>query len=225
MDAPGPPQSIGLFGGTFDPVHSGHLALAAHVLDRCGLDRLLFIPAPEPPHKRRPEASFAHRTAMLEAALADCPQHRRMAVSLIEAELPTPSYTIRTVEALMARHGRSRFVLIVGADSLLDLPHWHRGAELLARVSLIVVRRGAARAEDLGRILTALDPGFVPGPDPATWRGPSGTTVTYLDDADVPVSSSDIREQLHRGDTPAMLPPPVLRYIQTHRLYGWPPSP
>ena len=107
MAASAPPQSIGLFGGTFDPVHTGHLALAAHVLDRCRLDRLLFIPAPEPPHKRRPEASFAHRTAMLEVALADCPHGARMALSLIEADLPAPSYTIRTVEALMA-HCRQR---------------------------------------------------------------------------------------------------------------------
>lgn len=221
MDAPGPPQSIGLFGGTFDPVHSGHLALAAHVLDRCGLDRLLFIPAPEPPHKRRPEASFAHRTAMLEAALADCPQHRRMAVSLIEAELPTPSYTIRTVEALMARHGQSRYFLVIGADSLRDLPHWHRGAELLARVSLIVVRRDGTGPGDPGRILAELGSGFVPATDPHTWRGPTGTTLTYLDDVDFPVSSSAIREQLRRGETPAMLPPAVFAYIQAHRLYGW----
>ncbi|MDX9841033.1 MAG: nicotinate (nicotinamide) nucleotide adenylyltransferase [Desulfobulbus sp.] len=215
------PQSIGLFGGTFDPVHAGHLALAGHVLERCRLDRLLFIPAPEPPHKRRPEASFAHRTAMLEAALADCPHRARMALSLIEADLPTPSYTIRTVEALMAHHGRNRYFLVIGADSLRDLPHWHRGTELLARVSLIVVRRDGTGPGEPGRILTELASGFVPGTEPHSWRGPTGTTLTYLDDVHFPVSSSSIREQLRRGETPVMLPPAVFAYIRSHCLYGW----
>ena len=119
---------------------------------------------------------------------------------------------------------RSLYYLIIGADSLRDLPRWYRGAELLARVSLIVVRRGAVGAEEPGRILAELASGFVPGAKPHTWHGPTGTTVTYLDDIDVPVSSSAIRKQLRHGETPAMLPPAVLAYIRSHRLYDRHPA-
>ena len=71
------------------------------------------------------------------------------------------------------------------------------------------------------RILAELGSGFAPGTEPHSWRGPTGTTLTYLDDVDFPVSSSAVREQLRRGETPAMLPPAVFAYIQAHRLYGW----
>jgi len=214
-------QHIGLFGGTFDPVHQGHLALAGHVLDRCRLDRLLFIPAPAPPHKQPPAASFTHRAAMLAAVLADGPNRQRVQLSLIEGELPAPSYTIHTVEALIQRYGRQRFFLIIGADSLLDLPHWHRAGELLALVSLIIVKRDAVSVPIINQALLALDPTFTYDFHQDRWVNAGGGTAQYLADVQLPVASSVIREALGQGRVPAMLPPAVLTYVKQHHLYGW----
>jgi len=223
--APDGELTVGLFGGTFDPVHQGHLDVALHVLDRCRLDRLLFIPALLPPHKRQPVASFAHRTAMIEAALAGCPDTGgRLRCSRIEAELPPPSYTVNTVQALM-REGRHRYSLIIGADSLLDLPHWHRIDDLLALVDLIVVKREAIAAATVERALAALAPAFARDAGRERWLGRDGRTAIYLDDIELPVSSSAIREELARGTMPALLPPPVLAHIRRHHLYGWKESP
>ncbi len=214
-------QHIGIFGGTFDPVHQGHLALATHVLDRCRLDRLLFIPAPQPPHKRQPVASFAHRAAMLEAALRDGPEQQRIRLSLIEQELPTPSYTLNTIAALIDRCGRNRYYLIIGADSLLDLPHWYRAEELLALVSLIVVKRDIIDMTTIHQAVAALGPSFVFHSQQNKWVGENGMTVEYLSDVELPVSSSAIRYALGQGAAPAMLPPAVFAYIRDHNLYGW----
>jgi nicotinate-nucleotide adenylyltransferase len=212
---------IGLFGGTFDPVHQGHLALATHVLNRCRLDRLLFIPAPQPPHKRQPVASFAHRAAMLDAALRDGPKQQRIRLSLIEQELPTPSYTINTIAALIERYGRNRYYLIIGADSLLDLPHWHRAEELLALVSLIVVKRDTIDRATIQQAVDALGPAFFFDSQQDKWVGENGMTVEYLADVELPVSSSAIRHALGQGAAPAMLPAAVFTYIRDHNLYGW----
>lgn len=214
--------TVGLFGGTFDPVHQGHLDLALHVLDRCRLDRLLLIPALVPPHKRQPVAAFADRAAMIETALAACSVGReRMRCSRLEADLPPPSYTIHTVRALAAARPADRHLLIIGADSLLDLPHWHRIDDLLDLVSLIVVRRAAIEPAAIDRALAALAPGFTFDPSRNQWLGRGGQTADYFDDIELPVSSSAIREDLAAGRVPAMLPPPVFAYIRDHRLYGW----
>lgn len=217
-------QHIGLFGGTFDPVHAGHLTLARHVLDRCRLDSLFFIPAPQPPHKGQPVASFSHRAAMLAATLVDCPD-RQLRLSLIEQELPTPSYTINTVEALIERYGRNRYFLIIGADSLLDLPHWHRAAELLTLVSLIVVKRDTIGLPAIQQAINALDPSFIFDQQKGKWIDKDGRTLEYLEDVQLPISSSAIRDDLGHGTVPAMLPPAVFAYIEQHHLYGWRSSP
>lgn len=213
---------IGLFGGTFDPVHEGHLLLARLALDRCRLDTLLFIPALQPPHKRQPLVSFAHRAAMLAEALAHWPERQGMGLSLIEADLPTPSYTINTVEALRHQFGPHRFMLVIGADSLLDLPQWHRAPELLKQVSLIVVQRDSIGVEAIGNTLSMLDPGCTWNKELEIWQGANGYTVEFLPDVDLPVSSSVIREELRQGREPAMLPSAVFAYINQHNLYGWP---
>ncbi len=222
MSVPEEGHAVGLFGGTFDPVHQGHLDLARYVLDRCRLDRLLFIPAPLPPHKRQPAVSFVHRVAMIEAALAECPGDRgRLRCSCVEETLPLPSYTIHTVEALIKAQAGHRFFLIIGADSLLDLPHWHRIEELLALVNLIVVNRDRITTDKVGRALASLDASYTFDAQQGLWFGRGGRTVEYLDDIELPVSSSSIREELARGKVPAMLPPAVLAYIKQQHLYGW----
>jgi nicotinate-nucleotide adenylyltransferase len=219
--APGADLKVGLFGGTFDPVHQGHIDLALHVLDRCRLGGLLFVPALVPPHKQQPVTSFTHRAAMIEGALADCREAGgRVRCSRIEAWLPAPSYTKNTVQTLMREEG-CRYSLIIGADSLFDLPHWHQVDELLALVDLIVVKREAIDAVVVDRALAALAPTFVYDDGQGRWRGKNGQAAIYLDDIELPVSSSAIREELARGQTPAALPPSVLAYIRRHHLYDW----
>jgi nicotinate-nucleotide adenylyltransferase len=159
--------------------------------------------------------------AMLEAALGDCADGGRMRCSAIEAALPTPSYTIHTVEALIREQSGCRYALIIGADSLFDLPHWYRATELLALIDLIVVRRDTLKPDAIATTLIALDPSFHHGDHHGQWCNRQGRTVTYLDDIELPVSSSSIRDDLSRGRVPAMLPTAVLEYIKAHRLYGW----
>ncbi|MCL2789089.1 MAG: nicotinate (nicotinamide) nucleotide adenylyltransferase [Desulfobulbus sp.] len=222
MVAPDEELRVGLFGGTFDPVHQGHIDLALHVVIRCRLDGLLFIPALLPPHKQQPMASFAHRAAMIEAALADCQGiEGRICCSRIEARLPEPSYTNNTVQALIQEKGSCRYSLIIGADSLLDLPHWHRIEELLTLIDLIVIQREAIDAAAVARALAALHPPFSYHAGQERWQNQAGRTAVFLDDIALPVSSSAIREELARGLAPVFLPPPVLAYIRRHRLYGW----
>lgn len=209
-------QKIGLFGGTFDPVHDGHLAVARHVLTSCDIDSLLFIPAPYPPHKKAISASFEHRVAMLRLALVS---EERMSLSLIEKAYPGPSYTVRTVKEINRQSPHLELFLIIGADSLVDLPHWHRVEELLHMVHLIVAGRGAA---DTGTITSTLDTLQIPFSNTAqgnTWHLDNGRTVRYLPHVRYPVSSSELRLQLSRGEIPSMLPKTVYHYIQEHNLY------
>ncbi len=221
MDGSPRHTGVGLFGGTFDPVHQGHLELARHVLNRCHLDQVLFIPAPQPPHKGRPRVSFRHRVAMLEAALAEAGEGERMRCSRIEAELPLPSYTVQTVEALQKSGHTCEYSFVIGGDSLRDLPQWYRASDLLALVNLIAVHRQTLDSEAIGSILRSLDASFRFEVERGLWRNRWGRTVRYLDDLELPVSSSLVREILARGEIPSMLPPSVFDYIRQHHLYGW----
>nr|WP_321464524.1 nicotinate (nicotinamide) nucleotide adenylyltransferase [uncultured Desulfobulbus sp.] len=213
--------AVGLFGGTFDPVHSGHLELARHVFNRCRLDRVLFIPALQPPHKEQPRSSFADRVAMLEAALSEAGEGGRMRCSRLEADLPSPSYTVQTVAALQQSGENCEYFFIIGGDSLRDLPSWHRAGDLLATVNLIAVHRDTLDPRAIGPLLQSLDPSFAFDADAGLWRNRQGKTVRYLDDLELPVSSSLVRQMLAQGQVPAMLPPSVFRYIRQHHLYGW----
>ena len=222
MTVPDAELRVGLFGGTFDPIHQGHIDLALHVLARCRLGELLFIPALLPPHKQRLTASFVHRAAMIEAALAACrTTWGRIRCSRIEARLPAPSYTVNMVRTLMRERGGCRYSLVIGADSLLNLSSWLRIDALLALVDLIVVKRGTIDVAAVDRTLVALNPAFVHDAGQGQWHGPAGRTVVFLDDIDLPVSSTTIREELSEGRAPAALPPPVLAHIRRYHLYGW----
>ncbi|WP_051305269.1 nicotinate (nicotinamide) nucleotide adenylyltransferase [Desulfogranum mediterraneum] len=210
-------EQIGLFGGTFDPVHNGHLGVARYVLAHTELDRILFIPAPHPPHKRAPVASFRQRVAMLELALAD---EEQLTVSLVETEYSGLSYTIRTVRQLRQRYVQDRLFLIIGADSLKDLPRWHRAEELLQAVSLIVAGRDKVDHNIIEASIKALPVSYQSQEAPGRWGSEPGRSLVYLGDTQWPVSSSEVRAQLERGQAPSMVPAPVYRYIRSNNLYG-----
>ncbi|PIE59532.1 MAG: nicotinate (nicotinamide) nucleotide adenylyltransferase [Desulfobulbus propionicus] len=203
-------QKIGLFGGTFDPVHSGHVIIARCALQQCSLDKVLFIPAPHPPHKKAPLASFAHRVKMLRLALSEL---ANVDVSLIERECSRPSYTVNTVNTLKQRHADASFFLILGADSLVDLPYWHKAGELLAKIQLVVAGREKVAEKQLKEALALLIKMKPPGENTAE------KLLSFLPDMQWPVSSSSIRRQLAEGKRPDMLPDAVYSYIVTNQLY------
>lgn len=140
-------RRTGLFGGTFDPIHYGHLLAAEAAREAAKLEEVWFIPTSIPPHKAHPGADAEARRSMLEAALADCPGFR---VNDIELTREGVSYTIDTVNALLERHPDRSFYWIVGSDMARDLPNWRQAQELADKVTFICLERPdepAAEAE------------------------------------------------------------------------------
>ncbi len=182
-----------IFGGTFDPIHSAHLEMARHAADQYRLDRVLFIPAGNPPHKHA-EASFENRYRMVQLACAADP---RFVASRIE-EGTAKSYSIDTIERVKAASATdAALFFIIGSDAFAEIQTWRRWEDVIRAVEFIVAAR--------------------PGHEIA---GPPGARVHRLDSVERPVSSSDIRDALARGETPAELPPAIAGYIRDHRLYG-----
>ena len=180
---------IGVFGGTFDPVHVGHLAIANAALEEVPLERLLFVPARRSPLKERdPHASATDRLAMLEAAVRDEP---RFAVSRLELERDGPSYTVDTLAAL---RGEGELYLIVGSDAIADFPLW----------------REHERVRSLATILVAARPG-APGIPPGVRR----LDAPLLDISSRELRARAARGRSLRY----LVPEAALRYIEEHSLY------
>ena len=204
-------RRIGLFGGTFDPPHVGHLALAEWARESLRLDRVLFVPAGRPPHKGRARLSaVAHRLAMTRLAVRDNPA---FTVSSLEARRDGPSFTVDTLRALRRREPRARVFLLMGADSLEEFPTWRDPEAILAFATLVVAPR----------------PGASPAPGRVPWRGTpeagsrrlaGARRIAWLGCPVLDVSSSAIRARLRSGRTARYLvPDAVARYIARHRLY------
>lgn len=199
-----PPQSpcIGLFGGSFDPVHRAHLALAHTALRTLGLHSLRWVPAGQPWQKlgTRDITPAVHRLAMLQAALAHEP---RFVVDPIELDRPGPSYTLDTVRALRAAEPGVHWVLLIGQDQHARLHTWHGWQALLGLVELAVARR----------------PGVASAAPPEVLAHPHRELLMPLHAA----SSSAVREAVRAGhDLTPLVTPEVARYIAQHRLYAGP---
>ncbi|HET7725912.1 MAG TPA: nicotinate-nucleotide adenylyltransferase [Candidatus Limnocylindrales bacterium] len=199
------PGSLGILGGTFDPIHHGHLAIAEEVREVLGLERVLFVPASVPPHRAAPPGATAEdRARMVELAIAGNPA---FSMSRIELDRDGPSYTVDTLSLLAAeRAGRPDPVFILSAEAASGLPDWHdpRGVLRLARLA-VVPRAGAP----------ALGPGW------AAERFPDqAARFAWLDAPLLPVSGSVVRARAAAGRSVRYLvPEPVARYIDDHRLY------
>src|SRR5262249_13885714 len=130
---------IGIFGGTFDPVHLGHLIVAEQCREQARLDQVLFVPAARPPHKVEHRLTpFAQRVEMLALA---CAGHPAFKVEEMEKDRPGPSFTVDTVEQIHNRQPEAELFLLLGADTLHDLPHWYEPARIARLVELLVVPR------------------------------------------------------------------------------------
>jgi nicotinate-nucleotide adenylyltransferase len=185
---------LAIFGGTFDPIHDGHLALARAAADRFHLDRVLIVPAAHPPHKAGVTyAPFEHRVRMAELACAGDP---RFEVSRIEEDT-AQSYSIDTIEKLRAHLAPGdQLYFLIGADAFAEIRTWHRWRDVARGVRFLVVSR----------------PGHV-------YQPPQGVSFDRIDDIEVPISSSAIRRALANRETPTGIPPAVLNYAVLHGLY------
>lgn len=197
-------RRLGLLGGTFDPVHNGHLALATQVAATSNLDAVWFVPAQRSPLKAHRPTGNRHRLAMLALALQD---HPRFTVSRVDLDRPAPSYTTDTVAAVRAQVGASASLfLIAGADILLDLPDWRDPARLLSLCRVLVAWRPGYPQELPASLLAAL---------PA-----AQSRMTVLPITMQAVSSTLVRDRVAAGRSiHGLVPPAVAAYIREHRLY------
>jgi nicotinate-nucleotide adenylyltransferase len=198
-------MKLGVLGGTFDPVHLGHLAVAEAARDALGLTEVVLIPAGQPPLKPpRLITPAAHRLAMLRLALADRPYLR---VSAMEIERPGPSYTVDTIAKLRQQYGREdEIYFILGWGNLAELPKWREPARLIRMCYLVAVPRPGWPRPDVKALEAAL-PGI-------TGR------VIFLDKPYLDISASAIRERVAKGlPFDHLVPRPVADYIEGHKLY------
>ena len=194
-------------GGTFDPVHLGHLAVAEEAREVLGLDRILFVPAPRPPHKAAADVtSVEHRLAMVELAIADNPAFE---LSRVEVDRPGPSYTVDTVEAIAA--DGDELTVILSAETFAELPSWHEPERLFEAARVAVAPRWGYPAPD---------PGWLA----ATFPGREDR-VTYLEGPRLGVSSTALRARVAAGRSIRYLVPnPVAAYIAANNLYARRPA-
>ncbi len=187
-------MKLAIFGGTFDPIHSGHLTIAREAVRVFGLERVLFVPAARPPHKSRGTcAGYEDRYSMVRLAVKGEPPFE---ASRLEAG-QVKSYSVATIQRVKAQLGPDdRLFVLIGADAFAEVRSWYRWQEVVREAEFIVVAR--------------------PGGE---YETPPGARVQRLDTLALDVSSSEIRARLAAGETPPELPPAVAAYIREHGLY------
>jgi len=191
-------SAIGLLGGSFDPVHRGHVSIARSFVQSAHIDRLWVLLTPDPPHKTdRTLTGFSDRFEMLKRAFQSFSD---IEISPVENELPRPTYTFQTIRHLKREYPHIRFYLCMGSDSLRSFYKWYRYERILEEVDLLVARRP-------GDELSTVAPGII-------------NKTHIVDHEPVELSSTRIREALQRGEHPSdSIPREVMDYIQEKKLY------
>jgi len=214
-------ETIGLFGGTFDPIHLGHLRAAAEVRRLARLDRILFIPSYIPPHKAGGGAApAADRLRMVELA---CRRRKGFEVSPIEVEARGRSYSILTLRKVRAMSPGARLFFIVGIDAFLDIGTWHEYEKVLAACLFLVTGRPGFELERARNVLggrlrgtigSLAEAGRLAGPVPPRFR------IILVPIRALDVSSTAVRDRVRRGGSVrGLVPPAVGAYIRDHKLY------
>lgn len=196
-------KSIGIMGGTFDPIHNGHIAIAQKVMERYGLDEVVFVPSGNPPHKKERRITDAtHRLAMVKAAIENIPG---FSFSTMEIDRKGYSYALDTVNEFYEIYGRDiDLYFITGADAIAEIATWHRADELMKKCSFIAAAR----------------PGYHIGEAYRNIKETFGNHLFLFEETAHNESSSEIRQRIAEGkDVFAMLPPAVEGYIREHELY------
>ena len=192
---------IGMFGGSFDPPHRTHVALARAALTQAGLQSLHVFPTGQPWHKARQPSAAVHRVAMARLAFAEVPG---VVVDKRETLRDGPTYTLDTLRELQAEHPGARLLLLMGTDQAAALPTWHGWQQILAIATVLVATRAG---------LPAFDPRALPAL-------PDGACFERLHLPPEATSATDIRARTAQGeDISLLVPPAVARYIDQHQLY------
>ncbi|HET8865696.1 MAG TPA: nicotinate (nicotinamide) nucleotide adenylyltransferase [Gracilimonas sp.] len=192
------PPKIGLFGGTFDPVHKGHLSIAHSYLDSDFVDKLWVLLTPYPPHKQLSQASYEIRLKMLNAAFEGV---NRVSVSTIENSLPKPSYSVQTIRHLKQEHPDTEFFYCMGEDSLSKFHTWKYYREILEECELLVAKRPGVTHDEVEEVI--LDHSY------------------FVEHTPLDISSSEIRGRVSAGESiEDLVPDKVLEIIEKEQLYS-----
>ncbi len=196
---------LGLFGGSFDPVHYGHLILAEQCREQCQLDEVWFVPARQPPHKfGLGLSSAADRMKMLQLATFDNPVFQ---VSDIELRRDGLSYTVETLQQVHEQWPDRELFFLLGADSLLDFPNWREPERIVQLAKLVAVNRGGTEIPDKEQLVVQLGRFIF-------------DRVVWVEMPEIKISATDIRQRVRAGRSIRYLvPPAVEQYIKTHALY------
>jgi nicotinate-nucleotide adenylyltransferase len=193
---------LGLFGGTFDPIHIGHLILAEQCREACGLDRVWFVVAGAPPHKQGDRTPLAHRLEMVRLAIAG---HQAFEVSDLEARRPGPHYSVDTLKAVHRDRPGDELFFLIGADSLVDLPTWRDPAGIARLATIVVVNRPGMEEVD---------------PAALADLGPGSKPLQSVTIPPIGIASKDLRRRLAEGKSIRyMVPRGVEAYIEAQGLY------
>lgn len=213
-------KCIGILGGTFNPIHFGHLRMAQELADALGFDEVRFIPSANPPHRTTPEVSAAHRAAMVQLAIADNPLFK---LDMRELARMGASYMIDTLISLREELGEhAALCLIMGSDAFVKLDTWHHWQKLLDYCHIILVQRPNFAPDQLrlsAELTALLHDHYTENLDDLTEKTNGYIHMQKI--TPLEISATRIRESLKTGHTVRyLMPENVIAYITTHKLYG-----
>ena len=208
-------QAIGIFGGTFDPVHYGHLRAALEAMERLQLQDFRLLPAGTPPHRASTFASADHRLAMLKLALSRYPE---LQVDDREVRREGSSYMVDTLGEIRREEGEAPILMMIGQDAANVLDQWYDWHKLFDLAHLVIMRRPESKHIYSGALFEQVQPRLVNDPDQLR-KTPAGL-ILPLEVTQLAISSTEIRRQIHAGLSPRfLLPDSVIEYILEHRFY------
>ena len=209
-------QAIGIFGGTFDPVHYGHLRAALESMERLQLQDFRLLPAGTPPHRASTFASADHRLAMLKLALSRYPE---LQVDDREVRREGSSYMVDTLGEIRREEGEAPILMMIGQDAANVLDQWYDWQKLFDLAHLVIMRRPESKHIYSGALFEQVQPRLANDPDQLR-KTPAGL-ILPLEVTQLAISSTEIRRQIHAGLSPRfLLPDSVIEYILEHGLYS-----
>ncbi len=209
-------QAIGILGGTFDPIHYGHLRSALEISEQLELSAMRFIPCGTPVHRQMPKADARHRLAMIQQAIAG---QAGFIADARELARPGPSYTVDTLLSLRAELGAIPFCLVLGTDAFMQLPHWHRWEMLLYLTHLIVLQRPDNPLQLPADFNHWMQPAITT--DYRALQHQTAGLILFQSMTQLAISATQIRTLIAAGHSPRyLLPDAVWAYIREHQLYG-----
>jgi len=209
-------KSIGLFGGTFDPIHDGHLRSALEIQEKLLLDEIRLIPCNHPPLKPEPLASAIHRINMIRLAIQKTP----FILDDIELKRAGPSYSVETLKIFRDRYPDASLCMIVGVDAFLNLPSWHQWEKLIQLSNIVVMYRGGYQMPVTGVMFEFLNKHLLTANQDI--RSYTAGYIVELKTTELNMSGTEIRDLIKRERDPRfLLPESVWAYIQSNELYGY----